>query len=257
MPERSVMSREPIEKLIARYFPEGCCAGITFFREIETRMPGAGAVLDLGCGDNRMLAPYRTPARQIWGADLQIHPRIHDRDWFCLLPPRGRVPFPDESFDLIASCWVLEHVREPGLFLAEVFRLLRPGGAFVSMSINAWHYVTWLARLLGMLPHRVTQALVRRLYGRESHDTFPAWYRMNTSADLRRQAKRIGLEVCALHRHVSFGYFAFSAAMHRAAVHLDHLLDRITPELGRLYFVVTLRKPDAATKSALPPRRAA
>jgi SAM-dependent methyltransferase len=251
------MIREPIEKLIARYFPERCCTGVTFLRELEARMPDAGAVLDLGCGANRTLAPYRTAERRVWGVDFQAHPQLADPAWFRLLAKHGSVPFADASFDLIASCWVLEHVREPDAFLGEVVRLLRPGGAFVSMSINAWHYVTWLTRLVGMLPHSVTQAVVRRLYGRPSHDTFPAWYRLNTSAALRRHARSAGLDFAGIRQHVSFDYFAFSPALRRVAVHLDHLLDRVSPELGRIYFVVTLRKPDATSKPALPARRAA
>jgi SAM-dependent methyltransferase len=228
-----------------------------FFRELEARMPSAGTVLDLGCGANAALAHYRTPDRQVWGVDYEAHPQLAYPAWFRPLLPQGHVPFPDASFDLVASSWVLEHVPEPAVFLAEVFRVLRPGGAFVSLSINAWHYVTWVSRLFGMLPHWVTQAVVLRLYGRPEHDTFPTWYRLNTSASLRRHARAAGLEVAGLSRHVSFGYFSFSAFLRRLAVHVDHMLDRISPDLGRIYFVVTLRKPTAVAERAAPSRRAA
>jgi SAM-dependent methyltransferase len=250
------MSREPIDQFIARYFPEGFDALDLFHRELQARMPDAGTVLDLGCGANRELARYRTPSRQVWGVDFQVHPDTADPDWFRLQRPDGPVPFPDDSFDLIASCWVLEHVREPGPFLAEVSRLLRPGGTFVALSINAWHYVTWLARLVSALPHWFTQTVVHRLYGRAPHDTFPTCYRMNTAAGLRRQARRSGLEFAGLRRVANPGYLAFSPALQRLAVRFDRLLDRVAPDLGRIYFVVTLRKP-GETAPALPARRAA
>jgi SAM-dependent methyltransferase len=38
------------------------------------------------------------------------------------------LPWPDGSFDLVWSVSVLEHVREPEALLAEVHRVLRPGG---------------------------------------------------------------------------------------------------------------------------------
>jgi SAM-dependent methyltransferase len=156
----------------------------------------------------------------------------------------GTAPFPDGSFDLIAARWVLEHVRGPETFLAEVRRLLRPGGRLVALTINAAHYVTGLTRLLGLLPHTVTQRLVCRLYGRPCHDTFPTWYRMNTGPQLRRLARRSGLQLAGLTRFANADYFSFAPRLRRAAVVLDWLLEGAGTDLGRLYLVATFRKPD-------------
>jgi len=44
------------------------------------------------------------------------------------------LPFPDESFDTVATCTMLHHVPTRALqdkVLAEAFRVLRPGGAFL------------------------------------------------------------------------------------------------------------------------------
>jgi len=54
--------------------------------------------------------------------------------------------FEPESFDLITCFMTLEHVLEPGDLVASALRLLRPGGAFVSVTHN---YRGWLNRLLG------------------------------------------------------------------------------------------------------------
>ena len=40
-----------------------------------------------------------------------------------------RLSYPSDSFDLVITSDVFEHVREPRLGFAEVFRVLRPGGA--------------------------------------------------------------------------------------------------------------------------------
>ncbi len=42
-----------------------------------------------------------------------------------------KIPFPDESFDLIWSNDVYEHIRFPQITVAETYRLLRPGGMVV------------------------------------------------------------------------------------------------------------------------------
>src|SRR5262245_51498081 len=131
-----------------------------FLDEIERRMPQTGAVLDLGCGDNRMLDTWRTPRRQVWGVDFQEHPALVDHANFRLLKTDGSIPFGEDTFDLIASRWVLEHVTSPGAFLTDVARVLRPGGVFVNLTVNAKHYIPWTARLFHLAPHTWTQTLI-------------------------------------------------------------------------------------------------
>ncbi|MCK7577141.1 MAG: class I SAM-dependent methyltransferase [Chromatiales bacterium] len=44
--------------------------------------------------------------------------------------------FPEGRFDFIHSSHLIEHVPEPGEFLAEVFRVLKPGGYCVTVTPN-------------------------------------------------------------------------------------------------------------------------
>jgi ubiquinone/menaquinone biosynthesis C-methylase UbiE len=43
----------------------------------------------------------------------------------------GRAPFEDNTFDLVISIEVMEHVEKLSLYLTEIFRILKPKGAFV------------------------------------------------------------------------------------------------------------------------------
>ncbi len=54
--------------------------------------------------------------------------------------------FDPESFDLVCCFMTLEHVRDPGELVSSVFRLLRPGGAFVSVTHD---YRSLANRLMG------------------------------------------------------------------------------------------------------------
>jgi SAM-dependent methyltransferase len=54
--------------------------------------------------------------------------------------------FPPESFDLICCFMTMEHVRDPGIIARSAFRLLRPGGAFVTVTHD---YRAPVNRLLG------------------------------------------------------------------------------------------------------------
>jgi len=61
------------------------------------------------------------------------------------------LPFPDQSFDLVFSIGVLEHVRETGgteqASLQEIVRVLRPGGHFVcGMLPKKYSWIEFLVR---------------------------------------------------------------------------------------------------------------
>jgi 2-polyprenyl-6-hydroxyphenyl methylase / 3-demethylubiquinone-9 3-methyltransferase len=54
------------------------------------------------------------------------------------------LPFPDQSFDVVFCCDVLEHVRDVPQVIAEISRVLKPGGVFCYDTINR----TWLSKLI-------------------------------------------------------------------------------------------------------------
>jgi SAM-dependent methyltransferase len=88
----------------------------------ELRVGPGSRVLDLGCAE----MPYRrffAAGTEVVGADLPGNPHAS-----VTIQPDGSVPLPDEGFDALLSTQVLEHVEDPGTYLSECFRLLRPGG---------------------------------------------------------------------------------------------------------------------------------
>jgi SAM-dependent methyltransferase len=94
-----------------------------------------GNVLDVGCG--RM--PYRrfASASRYVGVDIDtpVTRAIGAADVFY----DGRhLPFPNESFDAVLCSQVFEHVFTPNDFLAEIFRVLRPGGHLVLTVPFVW-----------------------------------------------------------------------------------------------------------------------
>jgi SAM-dependent methyltransferase len=89
-----------------------------------------GRVLDLGCGT----APYRedilSVASEYIGVDWPG--TFHDTqrvDVFADLS--SPLPFCDACADTVTVFKVLEHLREPGRFLSECHRVLRPGGHII------------------------------------------------------------------------------------------------------------------------------
>lgn len=74
------------------------------------------------------------------------------------------LPFPAAHFDAVV-CWdVIEHVQQPEALLAEIARVLRPGGAALLTVINrrAWVDPHYHMRGINWLPRRVAGWLIAR-----------------------------------------------------------------------------------------------
>ncbi len=123
--------------------------------------PGLKA-LDWGCGNGHFSYFLLRRNLQVQGFSLEpegnaLSGYLSERfsDHYAMaggdLDNPVHLPFPDESFDLVFSIGVLEHVRETGgseeASLREIVRVLRPGGHFVcGMLPKKYSWIEFLVR---------------------------------------------------------------------------------------------------------------
>jgi ubiquinone/menaquinone biosynthesis C-methylase UbiE len=106
-----------------------------------TARPGM-RVLDLGTGVGAMAGALarRHPGIELWGLDLRA-PQLAQAKQLqpvatYVQGDAARLPFPDGSFDRVHATWVLEHIPQPGRVLAEVHRILAPGGQCFFLEVD-------------------------------------------------------------------------------------------------------------------------
>lgn len=99
-------------------------------------------VLDLGCNNGYGTATIAARCRSIIGADVSAAAISEARTQFADIPAQfecvdgGALPFADGSFDFVTSFQVIEHVVDVETYLAEICRVLRPGGAVLFTTPN-------------------------------------------------------------------------------------------------------------------------
>jgi SAM-dependent methyltransferase len=151
LPERrfaQAFTERPGAVRFYRYFPE---------------LPGALAgqrVLDFGCGYGGKALAYAEHAAFVAGVEPHAHVIALCEGYRQAMGAtnvqfrtctQARIPYPAKSFDVVVSHDVLEHVDNPAISLAEIARVLRPGGtaylAFPPYDGALSHHLDYACRL--------------------------------------------------------------------------------------------------------------
>jgi len=233
-----------------RYYDraKGWKDGTTEFHELcAVSLGSGGRILEIGAGPTNDSTDYLATLGEVHGVDPDPDVKTNTALASAELLDHGRFPFDDASFDGAVSNFVMEHVEDPATHLAELNRVLKPGGAYVFRTPNRFHYVPLVA---GLTPHWFHVKVANRLRGlsEEAHDPYPTVYRMNSRAAVRRHAEQAGLEVETLRvieKEPSYGrasrllFFGFMA-YERLVNSTDALQDL------RVNILCTLRTPRSA-----------
>ena len=120
-------------------------------------VPRPAPVLDVGCGTGRLLhsAEGRFPGATLVGVDAAPG-MVNEAQ--SSVPAGGRIrfeqaaaeelPFPDRGFDLVFSTLTYHHWHDQQKAIAEVARVLTPGGRWILADFVATGPMRYLRRLL-------------------------------------------------------------------------------------------------------------
>ena len=142
-------------------------------------------VLDVGCGTGFVSQLY--PNFDVTGIDISEEMlKRNPHKW--LKASAESIPFPENTFDFVVCRSLLHHLKSPALGLAEMVRVLKPGGKWVCWEPNLSIFNDWVRKLA---------KLTRR---------FSHWHKNFEPDELVGIIQAAGLTITEKHYHGHFAY---------------------------------------------------
>ena len=97
-------------------------------------------VLDVGCGTGRLIKKLLERNSIVTGIDVSEEMLKIARKKFksteFVEGDAEKLPFKDESFDIVTASFLIVHLKNLRKFFDEAYRILKPGGTFIVTNIN-------------------------------------------------------------------------------------------------------------------------
>lgn len=132
---------------------QGAVAETTEGKQIALRLVPDGhgrTALDLGAREGNQTRWLQGRGYEVTSVDVE--PGFPE----CLvLDANQTLPFADDSFDLVWSSEVIEHLEQPSFSLDELRRVTRPGGDIILTTPNSYMWLFRIIAKFGLTPERI------------------------------------------------------------------------------------------------------
>lgn len=178
------------EKLYKR-LPDYVFSNDLFEKWVKQSLTPDTIWIDAGCGANLLVEELEKLSKFGIGIDEVVHPEIKKKEKF-LNAGLDNIPLPDDYADLVISNMVIEHIKDIDIVLKELNRILKKGGSLIFRTTNKIYPIQFLGNLI---PKKIKDKIIYKLYGVESHDIFGTYYRMNTLKKIKYSLPHSGFEI--------------------------------------------------------------
>ena len=233
--------RSTCRNLVHKYYSDVPTREEVLDKAIEKYLHPEARLLDAGCGGTiPLIRKYSGRSALAVGVDLCALPAATENHLTLARANLESLPFPANSFDLVVSHSVFEHLERPERVFSEIRRVLRPEGRLIFTTPNKFYYSCIIANLL---PFCLKHFYMKNVFGEDSYDHFPVFYRVNTVKAFRSLAKTNGFIITKIDpiRHYPF-YLMFSPTLFRLGVIYDWLITRLRLDFLQSNWLVILER---------------
>lgn len=132
MPELLRACPEPVQRYVLHF--EASIEDAV--RSFSASLAAGSRVLDAGAGESQYAGCFG--AHHYIAVDLGVGDPTWQYEKLDALADLEWLPFAADRFDACVNVVTLEHVREPGRVVAELARVLRPGGRLLLITPHEW-----------------------------------------------------------------------------------------------------------------------
>ncbi len=175
-------------------------------------------ILDAGCGEGGVFSKSdlnkKGKRKTLIGIDLckEKNPYV-DKKFIGSL---DKLPFKDNTFDIIICEWVVEHLEYPELVFNEFSRVLKKEGHLILFTPNVWNPLVFFSKII---PSSLKDAILKKFVGKEDNDLFPVFLRCNSVRSINKVAIISGFKNEFLKTYHNADYFAYSRFLQKLLIY--------------------------------------
>jgi ubiquinone/menaquinone biosynthesis C-methylase UbiE len=204
---------------------------------------GGRVIVDVGGGARCAFASECSGSHiiavDISASELEKNRDVSDR---MVADVTREIPVPDNSSDIVSSRFVLEHLRGVDRFAREAYRVLKPGGVFITLFPNKYAPFSLINRLLPVsVARRVAYALKEQA---AEFGIFPAYYEHCSPGAFRRVLESQGFtSVDVRVAYSQSSYFSFFLPLGLTFLLYEWMISRLNLVGLSAHVLVCARKP--------------
>lgn len=191
--------------------------------EVLKHLGPTAVLLDAGAGEMGFTKEFSSKVRLAIGTDMGEMKPIGGGVW-AVQSNLERLPFKDETVDVVVSMSVVEHLVDPGGSFRELARVLKPKGIMIAQTPSKYDYVSLIAH---WTPFAFHQWLLSHLLDRRAEDVFPTCFRSNTRKDMTECLEVAGFRPLTIQFFNQYpAYLMFWPFLFRLGIYYERLTSK-------------------------------
>jgi ubiquinone/menaquinone biosynthesis C-methylase UbiE len=180
-------NREWSERILKKIDPGFRHRWEVFNEALQENLSPRSVWIDLGCGNDLMVEEFSLLAALSVGVDI-IRPGVSFKRF--VRADLKKLPFKNETIDLITLRFVVEHFESREPYVAELERVLRKNGKVMILTTNLLSPLINIPRLF---PESLKIKILSKLFKVSRRDIFPAYHKLNTPEEIKTAGKNLSL----------------------------------------------------------------